>query len=55
MKLDKMPYIIYADIDSLIRKIDRCGNSPEKSSAMKICLMYSLRIPCIFLVDIQCQ
>ena len=31
MKLDKMPYIIYADIDSLIRKIDGCANSPEKS------------------------
>ena len=55
MKLDKMPYIIYADIDLLIRKIDECANSPEKSSTMKIYLMYSLCIPCIFLVDIQCQ
>ena len=55
MKLDKMPYIIYADIDSLIRKIDGCANSPEKSSTMKIYLVYSLCIPCILLVDIQCQ
>ena len=36
MKSDKMPYIIYADIESLIRKIDGCGNNPEKSSTMKI-------------------
>ena len=29
MKSDKMPYIIYADIESLIKKIDRCANNPE--------------------------
>ena len=33
MKSDKMPYIIYADIESLIRKIDRFTNNPENSSA----------------------
>ena len=32
IKSDKMPYIIYADIESLIRKIDGCANNPEKSS-----------------------
>ena len=26
-----MPYITYADIESLIRKIDGCANNPEKS------------------------
>ena len=31
-----MPYIIYADIESLIRKIDGCTNNPENSSAPKI-------------------
>ena len=31
MKTGKMPYIIYADIESLIRKIDRCANNLEKS------------------------
>ena len=31
-----MPYIIYADIKSLIRKIDGCANNPEKSSSTKI-------------------
>ena len=36
MKLDKMSYIIYADIKSLIKKINRCGNSPENSSITKI-------------------
>ena len=29
MKSDKMPYIVYADIESLIRKIDQCANNPE--------------------------
>ena len=42
MKSDKMPYIIYADIELLIRKIDRCTNNAEKSSAMKI----GKHIPC---------
>ena len=28
MKSNKMPYIIYADIKSLIEKIDGCANSP---------------------------
>ena len=30
MKSDKMPYIIYADIQSLITKIDGCTDNPEK-------------------------
>ena len=36
MKSDKIQYIIYADIESLIRKIDGCTNNPEKSSTTKI-------------------
>ena len=36
LKSDKMPYIIYADIESLILKIDGCANNPEKSSTAKI-------------------
>ena len=31
-----MPYITYADIESLIRKIYGCANNPENSSATKI-------------------
>ena len=36
MKSDTMPYIIDADIESLIRKIDGCANNPENPSATKI-------------------
>ena len=36
MKSDKMPYIIYADIESLIRKIDGRKNNPENSFTTKI-------------------
>ena len=36
MKSDKMPYIIYADIESLIKEIDGCANNPESSSTRKI-------------------
>ena len=36
MKSDKVWYIIYADIESLIRKIDGRANNPEKSSKMEI-------------------
>ena len=42
MKSDKMPYIIYADIESLIRKIDGCANNPENFSTTKI----GEHIPC---------
>ena len=42
MKSDKMPYIIYSDNESLIRKIDGCTNNPENSSTTKI----SEHIPC---------
>ena len=36
MKSDKVPYIIYADIEYLFRKIDGCANSPKNSSTTKI-------------------
>ena len=36
MKSDKVPYIIYADIEPLIRQIDGCGSNSEKSSTIKI-------------------
>ena len=31
-----MPYFIYADMESLIAKIDGCANNPENSSTTKI-------------------
>ena len=42
MKLDKIPYIIYANIESLIKKIDGCGNNSVNSSTTKI----DEHIPC---------
>ena len=36
MKSDKMPCMIYADKESLIKKIDGCGKSPENSSTTEI-------------------
>ena len=36
MKLDKIPYIIYADIESLIKKVGNCKNNQEKSSKTKV-------------------
>ena len=36
MKSDKISYIIYADIESLIRKIDGFANNPENYSTTKI-------------------
>ena len=42
MKSGKMPYIIYADIESVIKKIDACTNNPQNSSTTKI----GEHIPC---------
>ena len=42
MKSDKIPYIIYADIESLIRIIVGYSNNPEESSIIKI----GENIPC---------
>ena len=30
-KLLKVPFIIYADLECLLQKIDTCKNNPEKS------------------------
>ena len=35
-KSDKAPYIIYADLEYIIEKIDRCKNNPENSSITKV-------------------
>ena len=44
MKSDKTSCIIYADLESLIKKIDICENNPGKSSKSLNRLTYSLRI-----------
>ena len=33
-KSDKTPCIIYADLESLIEKIDGCKNNPENNKSM---------------------
>ena len=35
MKSDKMPYIIYADFEFLMKEIYDCANNPENSSTTK--------------------
>ena len=40
-KCDKASFVIYADLEYVIEKIDGCKNSPEKSSAAKV----SVHIP----------
>ena len=32
----KVPFIIYADLDSLLEKINTCHNNPKKPSTTKI-------------------
>ena len=44
MKSHKMPYIIYADIEYLIKKIDGYANNPENSSTTKL----GEHIPCAY-------
>ena len=47
MKSNKMPYIIYADNESFIKKIDGCANNPENSSTTKI----GEHIPCRYSIS----
>ena len=35
-KSNKAPFIIYADLECLIEKIDGCKNNPENSSKTKV-------------------
>ena len=41
-KFDKTPYIIYADLKYLIKKVGGCKNNPEKLSTRKV----DAHIPC---------
>ena len=47
LKSDKKLYIIYTNLESLIKKIDECANNPEESSTIKIFKHV--------LADTQCQ
>ena len=46
MKSDKMPYITYADVESLIKKIGVCANNPDK-------ILQQQKYVSIFFADIQ--
>ena len=46
-KSDNEPFIIYADLECLIEKIDGCKNNPENSSTTKV----SEHIPLSFLMS----
>ena len=35
-KSDKVPFLIYADLEYIIEKIDGCKNNPEDSSTTKL-------------------
>ena len=35
-KSDKAPIIIYANLECIIEKIDRCKNNPKNSSTAKV-------------------
>ena len=35
-KFDKAPFIIYADLEFLVEKIDGCKNNPENSFTTKV-------------------
>ena len=52
LKCNKMPYINFASLESLIKRIDRCKNNPEKSSKTKIgqhiSCRYSVCTICVF-------
>ena len=45
-KSDKVPFIIYADLEFIIEKIDGCKSNPENSSTTKV----SEHIPSGFLM-----
>ena len=47
MKSDKMPDIIYTDIESLIKKIDGCAHNQKIKMKQKL--------EDLLIVDIQCQ
>ena len=35
-KSDKAPFIMYADLECIIEKIDECKNNPENSTTAKV-------------------
>ena len=50
-KYIKAPFIIYPDLESLLKKMSTCHNNPEKSSATKI----NGHIPSSYSLFAQCS
>ena len=52
-KSDKSPFVIYADFECIIKKIDGCKNNPKNSSITKIKDTYSIRFfnPCNIIIS----
>ena len=48
----KVPFIIYADLRSLLEKINTCHNNPEKSSTTKKVIIYHLVVHCLHTVHL---
>ena len=48
VKSMKVPFIIYADLESLPEKMNTCHNNPKKSSTTKTTSVYSLFTHCSF-------
>ena len=42
----KVPFIIYADLECLLQKIDTCNNNPEKSYTVKKAKHKKLHVTC---------
>ena len=55
----KVPFIIYADLESLLEKMNTCHNNPKKSSTTKInkhaLSGYSLFKHCLFDTTKNCM
>ena len=52
-KSDKSRFIIYADFECIIKKIDGCKNNPKNSSITKTKDTYSIRFfsPCNIIIS----
>ena len=50
----KAPFIIYADMESLLEKIDTCHSNLKKSSTTKV-KMQLLNIHCLRIVHLMLQ
>ena len=54
-KSDRAPFIIYADLESLIEKIGGCKNNPENSSTTKISKPISSGFQCVQYLHLEAK